>query len=147
MSSGVGTVCSVTSTVCYFNYQQNALHCGVSLSKQWWLSLITAPEYGMKRSTSKSCREHCSIQTELPTTTLGLLSGCGYSRQPQQLYKQHALLYLLSWDYSVCVLFALLFQQCGMLRHIRFYVSFSPLLFAGSLWVTLRTQWCHTNDI
>ena len=30
-------------------------------------------------------------------------------RLPQQLHKQHALLYLLSWAYSVCVLFALLF--------------------------------------
>ena len=27
---------------------------------------------------------------------LGLLSGCGYARQPQQLHKRHTLLYLLS---------------------------------------------------
>ena len=31
----------------------------------------------------------------------------------------------------VCVLFALMFQQCGALCHVRFYVSFSPPLFAA----------------
>ena len=34
---------------------------------------------------------------------------------PQQLHEQHALLSLLSWAYSACVLFALLFQQRGAL--------------------------------
>ena len=64
--------------------------------------------------------------------TLGLLFACVYARQPQPLHKQHVLLYLLSWAYSVCVLFAVLLQQRGALHHIRFYVSFSSLLFAGS---------------
>ena len=38
----------------------------------------------------------------------------------------------MSWAYSVCVLFALLFQQCGMLCHVRFHVTFTPPLFVGS---------------
>ena len=53
-------------------------------------------------------------------------------RVPQQLHEQHTLLYILSWAYSVCVLFAQLFQQRGALSHVRFYVSFSPPLFTGS---------------
>ena len=40
--------------------------------------------------------------------------------------------------------FPLLFQQCGTLHYIQFYVSFSPPLFAGSFTGPLRTQWCHT---
>ena len=51
----------------------------------------------------------------------GMLGGAceqSYSslaRLPQQLHEPHALLSLLSWAYSACVLFAMLFQQRGAL--------------------------------
>ena len=35
------------------------------------------------------------------------------ARLPQQLLEQHALLSLMSWAYSTCAVFALLFQQCA----------------------------------
>ena len=47
----------------------------------------------------------------------GMLGGGwerGYiclARLPQQLLEQHALLFLMSWAYSTCAVFALLFQQ------------------------------------
>ena len=44
------------------------------------------------------------------------------------LQEQHTLLYLLSQAYLV---FVLLLKQCGALCYIRFYVFFSPPLFAG----------------
>ena len=51
---------------------------------------------------------------------------------PQQLHEQHALLSLLSWAYSTCVLFALLFRRC----HVRFYVSLSgSSVVCGPSWV------------
>ena len=48
--------------------------------------------------------------------TLGPLTGCGYARLHQQLCEQYAVLYLLSWAYSVCI-------PCA---------TFTPPLFAGS---------------
>ena len=33
------------------------------------------------------------------------------ARPPQQLLEQHALLSLMSWTYSACAVFVLLFQQ------------------------------------
>ena len=73
--------------------------------------------------------------------TLGLLSGCGYTRQPQLLHEQHTMLYLLSWAYSVCVLFTLLFQQHGVLCHLRFFFSF---VFCR---VLHRSLWEHNGAI
>ena len=61
--------------------------------------------------------------------TLGLLSGCGYARQHQQLHEQHTLLKLLSWAYSVCVLLLCCFSRVVNSVTLNF-VSFS-LLFAG----------------
>ena len=84
--------------LCSSTDQQNALHCGVSLSKQWRVSLIARLEYGMERYTSNSCMWCSSIQVELPTMTLGLFIWVWLHRQLQQLQYQYALLHLLPWD-------------------------------------------------
>ena len=70
------------------------------------------------------------IQIQYPLR-LFMLITMTWERQPQQLHKQHALLFLLSWVYSV-LFFAVLFQQCRTLCHARFYVCFSPPLSASS---------------
>ena len=121
--------------IIYVLYQRNALHCGVSLSKQWRVSLITGLEYGMERSlytvTSISYSQRCSIQGEL--CTYYDFRAIIWAWLHGQLHGQHTLLYCLFWAYPVCVLwFRLLFQQCSMVYHIRIYISFSPLLFARS---------------
>ena len=65
------------------------------------------------------------------------------ARPPQQLLEQHAL--LMSWAYSACAVFVLLFQQRAgnavMLDSTFFFEA--PLLFA---WVTSRTRLCHIDD-
>ena len=59
------------------------------------------------------------------------------ARLPQQLHKQHGLLSLLSWAYSACVLFALLFQQCSVLSRSILSFSFRLLCCLRSpSWVT-----------
>ena len=65
-------------------------------------------------------------EVELPTMTLGLLSGRGYtSTTPYSIFCSRL-------TQSVYVLLLrLVFQQRGALCHVRFYVSFSSLLFAG----------------
>ena len=83
----------------------------------------------------------------------GMLGGAceqSYSsltKLPQQLHEQHALLFLLSWAYSACVLFALLFQWHGALSRSILRFSFRLL---RCLWglsrVTSRTQLCHIDD-
>ena len=84
------------------------------------------------------------------TRMLGRAWKWGYSslvRLPQQLHEQHALLSLLSWTYSACVLFALLFQQCRVLPHsiLRFFFGLLRCL-RGPSWVTSRTRLCHINN-
>ena len=67
------------------------------------------------------------------------------ARLPQQLLEQHALLSLMSWAYSACAVFALLFQQRGG-SAVTFNSTFlfeAPPLF---VWVTSRTRLCHIND-
>ena len=75
--------------------------------------------------------------SQLPTMTLGLFSGRGYRRQSQQLQEQHALLYHLSWAYSICVLFAPQLHQCrSAVSHLVLYFLFSSIvcgIFRGSL--------------
>ena len=64
---------------------------------------------------------------------------------PQQLLEQHALLSLMSWAYSACAVFALVFQQRGG-SAVTFDSTFlfeAPPLFA---WVTSRTRLCHIDD-
>ena len=50
-------------------------------------------------------------------------------RLPQQLHEQHALVYLLSWAYSVFYFFALLIQQHGTLSYsiLRFLFFYGVL--------------------
>ena len=67
------------------------------------------------------------------------------TRLPQQLLEQHALLSLMSWAYSTCAVFALLFQQCagsGVMFNSTFLFEACPLL----AWVTSRTRLCHIDD-
>ena len=67
------------------------------------------------------------------------------ARLPQQLLEQHALLSLMSWAYSTCAVFALLFQQragSGVTFNSTFLFE-APPLFA---WVTSRTRLCHIDD-
>ena len=54
------------------------------------------------------------------------------ARVPQQLHEQHALLSLMSWAYSACILFALPFQRRGALSRMILHFSLGPPLFAGS---------------
>ena len=83
----------------------------------------------------------------------GMLGGAcerSYSslvRLPQQLHEQYALLSLLSWAYSACVRFALLFQQRGALSRsiLRFSFRLLRCLRCPSL-VTSRTRLCHIDD-
>ena len=68
-------------------------------------------------------------------------------RLPQQLHEQHGLLSLLTWAYSACVLFALLFQRHSTLSRSILRFSFRLLrCLWGPLRVTLRTQLCHIDD-
>ena len=84
----------------------------------------------------------------------GMLGGAwerGYislARLPQQLHEQHALLSLLSWAYSACVLFALLFRQRGALsRSILRFSAFKLLRCLRSpSRVTSRTRLYHIDD-
>ena len=54
------------------------------------------------------------------------------ARLPQQLHEQHALLSLMSWAYSACILFALPFQRRGALSRMILHFSFALPLFVGS---------------
>ena len=82
---------------------------------------------------------------------IGMLGGGwerGYislARLPQQLLEQHALLSLMSWAYSTCAVFVLLFQQrdgSSVTFNSKFLFE-APPLFA---WVTSRTRLCHIDD-
>ena len=67
------------------------------------------------------------------------------TRLPQQLLEQHALLSLMSWAYSTCAVFALLFQQrtgSGVKFDSTFLFEARPLF----AWVTSRTRLCHIDD-
>ena len=58
--------------------------------------------------------------------------------------RAHTFLYLLCWAYSVCVLFALLFQQCGTLCHVCFSLLFA-VSFAGHFESTMVPYEQHPN--
>ena len=84
----------------------------------------------------------------------GMLGGAwerGYislARLPQQLHEQHVLLsFFLSWAYSACILFVLLFQQRGALSRsiLRFSFRLLHCLRSPSR-VTSRTRLCHIDD-
>ena len=81
----------------------------------------------------------------------GMLSGGwerGYislERLPQQLLEQHALLSLMSWAYSTCAVFALLFQQRAG-RVSRSILRFS-LRLVRCLRGLLREHDCATSTI
>ena len=67
------------------------------------------------------------------------------ARLPQQLLEQHALLSLMSWAYSTCAVFALLFQQhagSGVTFDSTFLFEACPLF----TWVTSRTRLCHIDN-
>ena len=89
------------------------------------VALWGEPEQALAVSLIAGLDGHCThcVGGIYPTMTLGLLSGCGYTRQPQQLHKQHAVLYHLSWAHLVWVHCALLFQQRGVLRRVQSYVT------------------------
>ena len=94
-----------------------------------------------------------SSSPQAPPSSPGLLGGAceqSYSslaRLPQQVYEQHAFLSVLSWAYSACVLFALLFQRRGTLSRsiLRFCFRLLRCLWDLSR-VASRTRLCHTND-
>ena len=69
------------------------------------------------------------------------------ARLPQQVHEQHVFLSVLSWAYSACVFFSLLFQWRGTLSRSILRFSFKLL---HCLWglsrVTSRTRLCYIND-
>ena len=68
-----------------------------------------------------------------------------FARLPQQLLEQHALLSLMSWAYSTCAVFALLFQQragSSVTFDSTFLFEARPLFAC----VTSRTRLCHIDD-
>ena len=75
-----------------------------------------------------------SVQSRLSYLTLGLLSGCGYARQPQQLHEQHTLVYLV---YSFYVLLLCCFSSvtCSVTFGWPFYV-----FLLRCLWGALASQ-------
>ena len=84
------------------------------------------------------------------TRTLGGAWERGYVSLVRLPKQQHALLLLLSWAYSACVLVALLFRQRGGLSYgIQFYVSVSAFRLLRCLrspsWVSSRTRLCHID--
>ena len=88
------------------------------------VSLIPRPEDWTSNSPSLFCAGMQGGACERSYSSL--------TRLPQQLHEQHALLSLLFWAYSACVLLALLFERRGTLSH-SIYVSLSaPPWFAGS---------------
>ena len=80
------------------------------------------------------CRSLISVPRFLSSSIVlpHLVMRCGNTRLLLQLHDQHALLYLLSCTYSVCVLFALLFQQHGALSCTFGYIYVCGVL-RGSL--------------
>ena len=97
-------------------------------------------------------------RTRLLSSSLGSFSGPPSSpslfrnaglglgtRLPQQLLEQHALVSLMSWAYSTCAVFAVLFQQragSGVTFDSTFLFEARPLF----AWVTSRTRLCHIDD-
>ena len=90
-------------------------------------------------------------RTRLLSSSLGSFSGppsspyMSLARRLQQLLEQHALLSLMSWAYSTCAVFALLFQQragSGVTFDSTFLFEARPLF----AWVTSRTRLCHIDD-
>ena len=82
------------------------------------------------------------------TRTLGGAWERGYISLVRLPKQQHALLSLLSWAYSACVLVALLFRRRGGLSHgVRFYVSQRLLCCLQSpSRITSRTRLYHIDE-
>ena len=73
------------------------------------------------------------------------IPGCWEGLGTRQLLEQHALLSLMSWAYSTCAVFGLLFQQragSGVTFDSTFLFEARPLF----AWVTSRTRLCHIDD-
>ena len=114
------------------------------------VSLVPRPE-DRTRLLGSSLRSFSGpAQLSVYTGMLGGTWKQGYislARLPQQLHEQHALLSLLSWAYSACVLFALLFQRRGALSRSILRFSFRLLrCLRGPSRVTSRTRLCHIDD-
>ena len=72
--------------------------------KLGWLLLLHLRNQGRRSMCTWACI--CTHLTSGASACSSLATpcstGCGYVRLPQQLHEQHALLYILSWAYSVC---------------------------------------------
>ena len=115
------------------------------------VSLVPRPE-DKTRLLSGSLRSFSGPPSTPSLFCTGMLGGGwerGYislARLPQQLLEQHALLYLMSWAYSACAVFVLLFQPERAGSAVTFDSTFlfeAPPLFA---WVTSRIRLCHIDD-
>ena len=114
------------------------------------VSLVPRPE-DRTRLLSGSLGSFSGLPSSPSLFYTGMLGGGwerGYislARLPQQLLKQHALLSLMSWAYSTCAVFALLFQQragSGVTFDSTFLFEARPLF----AWVTSRTRLYHVDD-
>ena len=83
-----------------------------------------------RRGYSTVVLDHSQALPSSPSLFCTWILGGGWERGyvslvrlPQQLHKQHALLSLMSWAYSACALFALLFQQRRALSHLILHFS------------------------
>ena len=126
--------------------------CVFTLSSASAVSLVPRPE-DRTRLLSSSLGSFSGPPSTPSLFCTGMLGrGEGWERDyislarlPQQLLKQHALLSLMSWAYSTCAVFVLLFQQRAG-SAVTFDSTFlfeAPPLFA---WVTSRTRLCHIDD-
>ena len=110
------------------------------------VSLVPRPE-DRTRLLSSSLRSFSGRPSSPPLFCTGMLGGgwerdyISLARLPQQLLKQHALLSLMSWAYSACVLPAVSTAQSAVTFDSTFLFR-APPLFA---WVTSRTRLCHIN--
>ena len=106
-SSSASKWCNQSRTVS----TMNVLYCGV---KQWRVSLNhwTGIWNGMF-IVHGDMYIASAVQSRLSYQLDQLLSRCGYARQPQQLHEQHALVYLLSWAYSVYILLLCCFSSAA----------------------------------
>ena len=99
------------------------------------VSLVPRPE-DRTRLLSSSLRSFSGPPSSPSLFYTGMLGGGwerGYislARLPQQLLEQHALLSLMSWAYSTCAVFGLLFQQragSGVTFDSTFFFEARPL--------------------
>ena len=116
------------------------------------ISLVPRPEDWTRLLSNSSSLRLFSGPAQLSVAFLFQNAGRGLltnslTRPPQQLHVQHALLSLLSWAYSACVLFALLFQRHSALSRSILRFSFRLLhCLRGPSRVTSRTRLCHIDN-